>query len=189
LKGSRVQTPMLAAKISETAPYNWHGTSATLEASIAQTVERLGGTGLSEADRRALARYLREGLRAPARPEVKNKDKPLVALGREVFERSSVGCAECHTTDGTFTDSARHDVGSLSAAERDELITARSKERTPWSFDTPSLIGVGLTAPYFHDGSAPTLEALVAQNRDRMGHTSKLSQREQDALVAYLKTL
>jgi hypothetical protein len=188
LKGTRVQTPMLAAKLAETAPYNWHGTSPTLEANIAQTVKRLGGTGLTEPETQALARYLREGLHAPKPPA--QAAATMVALGREVFSRPSVGCADCHTLDGTLTDGARHDVGTFGERERAELLEARGESvLEPAAFDTPSLIGVGLTAPYFHNGSAPTLEALVAQNGDHMGHTSGLTERERRALVAFLKTL
>jgi cytochrome c peroxidase len=187
LKGTRVQTPMLAAKIADTAPYNWHGSAPTLEENISQTIKRLGGNGLPDAERHALARYLRKGLHAPTRPKI--SDDPLVALGREVFSRPAVGCADCHTVDGTFTDSARHDVGTLSAQERGELAAAGDRTKDPAAFDTPSLLGVGLTQPYFHNGSAPSLEALIASNRDRMGHTSGLSEREKRALVAFLKTL
>jgi cytochrome c peroxidase len=54
---------------------------------------------------------------------------------------------------------------------------------------TPSLLFVGGTPPYYHDGHVPTLAALVAQNDDRMGRTNHLSAAEQAALVAYLETL
>src|SRR5581483_9572465 len=144
LQGTRLQTPMLAAKLAETAPYNWHGTAQTLEENIGQTVKRLGGRGLQPDEERALARYLREGLHAPRAPQA--RDAALVELGRDVFSRASVGCSECHTLDGTFTDGARHDVGTLSAAERAELAQAHDKTTDPARFDTPSLIGVGLTA-------------------------------------------
>ena len=187
LKGTRVQTPMLAAKLGDTAPYNWHGTSKTLEENVGQTIARLGGSGISDSERRALARYLREGLHAPVKPPP--SDKALVALGRDVFTRASVGCSDCHTLDGTLTDGARHDVGTLTAAEREELAAAHDVNKDPASFDTPSLLGVALTPPYFHDGSVPSLETLIATNGDRMGHTSALSQREKTALVAFLKTL
>lgn len=58
-------------------------------------------------------------------------------------------------------------------------------------YDTPSLRGVFGTAPYLHDGSAPTLEALLHANaaHDRMGRTSHLSAEEISALAAYLRTL
>ena len=48
---------------------------------------------------------------------------------------------------------------------------------------------LGGTAPYFHDGSAATLEDLVRSNRDRMGKTSQLGPDDQAALVAYLRSL
>ena len=56
-------------------------------------------------------------------------------------------------------------------------------------FKTPSLLYVGGTAPYFHDGRTPTLAALIAQNGDRMGRTTQLSEDQRAALVAYLETL
>jgi len=187
LKGARLQTPILAEKLAHTAPYNWYGTAPTLEESLAQTIQRLGGSGLKAPELKALARYLTEGLRAPVKPEV--VDAKLVALGSEVFHRSGVGCADCHTTDGSLTDGARHDVGTLDDAQRQRLVGRKDAEKDPASFDTPSLLSVGLTAPYFHDGSAPTLEAMLAGNRDRMGHTSELTEVERKALVAFLKTL
>src|SRR5207248_2313722 len=45
VKGTRRQTPMLAGRLRETAPYNWAGTTKTLEENITQTIERLGGEG------------------------------------------------------------------------------------------------------------------------------------------------
>ncbi len=59
----------------------------------------------------------------------------------------------------------------------------------PRKFDTPSLKYVALSAPYFHDGASATLEELIANNHDRMGTTSQLSDLERRALVAYLQTL
>jgi cytochrome c peroxidase len=56
-------------------------------------------------------------------------------------------------------------------------------------FKTPSLLFVGGTPPYFHDGSAATLEEVLEKNRDRMGKTSHLSPDDRAALVAFLRTL
>jgi len=57
--------------------------------------------------------------------------------------------------------------------------------------DTPSLLGVAASAPYFHDGSAATLESLL---RDRgavhgMADTARLGDREVADLTAFLDTL
>jgi cytochrome c peroxidase len=63
------------------------------------------------------------------------------------------------------------------------------EEEEDGAFKAPSLFFVAGTAPYYHDGSAPTLEALIAKNNDRMGTTNHLSADEKKALVAYLETL
>jgi cytochrome c peroxidase len=55
-------------------------------------------------------------------------------------------------------------------------------------FRVPSLRNVALTAPYFHDGRAPTLEAAVAiMARVQLGRT--LSQEDNHAIVQFLCTL
>jgi cytochrome c peroxidase len=56
-------------------------------------------------------------------------------------------------------------------------------------FKVPSLFFVGGTPPYYHDGRASTLEELIENNGDRMGHTSHLSREDRAALVAFLRTL
>ena len=89
-------------------------------------------------------------------------------------------------------DGESHDVESLSREELSELRSVRrgrAKVASSPAFNTPSLNHLALTAPYMHDGSAPSLEVLLAQNRDRMGRTSQLTGDERAALVAYLKTL
>jgi cytochrome c peroxidase len=57
--------------------------------------------------------------------------------------------------------------------------------------DTPSLIGLAASAPYYHDGSAATLEALLADRGlvHGMADASELSDAQIADLVAYLETL
>lgn len=191
LQGARLQTPSLTGRLADTAPYNWHGTTKSLPDNISQTITRLGGSGLEKGDREALARYLSEGLR-PVRPPPPSADPAVVAQGKALFHDRTVGCSGCHDPDSGFTDGQAHDVESLTAAEREELkrsLGGKEPEATAAAFDTPTLRQVGLTAPYFHDGSAKTLEDVVERNRDRMGKTSQLSAGERRALVAYLRTL
>jgi cytochrome c peroxidase len=66
------------------------------------------------------------------------------------------------------------------------------------AFKTPSLRDVELTAPYFHDGSAKTLDEVVAfyvkggnsnPNRDWQLEPIRLSDQERADLVAFLKSL
>ena len=57
-------------------------------------------------------------------------------------------------------------------------------------FDPPSLLGVGLTAPYLHDGSMPTLEDLLASGHpDPLGDGNGLDNEEIAALVEFLRSI
>ena len=58
-------------------------------------------------------------------------------------------------------------------------------------FKVPSLRNVTKTAPYLHDGSAPTLlDVLTTHNvMDQHGKTSHLTAAQLDDLVNYLLTL
>jgi hypothetical protein len=198
------QTPMLTERLRGTAPYNWHGTRGTLEANVKQTIqERLLGEGLGRADLKALSRYLVEGLR-PVQKRVTSTGT-LVDQGRALFHDEEVGCAGCHDSATQFTDGRNHDVHSLRGHEvafaRESSVGVRfsfrgtgpaspnAARKLSAQFNTPSLTQVVLTPPYMHDGSVPTLHALIEENHDRMGATSQLSAHERRALVAYLETL
>jgi YVTN family beta-propeller protein len=97
--------------------------------------------------------------------------------GMKVFAKS--GCADCHVP-GLYTDLRAHDVG-----------TRASGDKPTDKFYTPTLIEVWRTAPYLHDGSAPTMRAVVITRnpRDLHGATSNLSGQEIDDLCAYLLSL
>jgi DNA-binding beta-propeller fold protein YncE/cytochrome c553 len=105
--------------------------------------------------------------------------------GKALFEK--LGCDFCHEGPG-FTDSSRgllHDVGTITAL-------SGSRAGGPlFGFDTPTLLGVWETAPYLHDGSAPTLrDVLTTKNpTDLHGYVSSLSSHEVDQLVAYLQQI
>ena len=170
------QTLSLAGHV-ERGPYGWHGVHATLEGNISETLTRLGGSGLPEEDLKALASYLREGLRAPEHVASSSAAEPLVARGREVFTSEKTGCNGCHALGDGTSDRAVHDVGS------------RAKDEARAAFRTPPLGMLEATAPYFHDGRYATLEALLDDNLDRMGQTSHLSADDRAALLAFLRTL
>ena len=105
---------------------------------------------------------------------------PEALRGQAVFHRAEVGCAECHVPP-LFTDLRVHDIGTGHGPG--ELLGP--------AFDTPSLRGVWHTAPYLHDGRAPTLrEVLITHNpTDQHGHTTHLSEAELHDLVAFLLSL
>jgi len=162
-----LQTPLLSGRLVGTHPFKWDGTDPTLRDSLRSTMKRLGGTGLSRHETDALAAYL-EALPAPRTP---TREATQVARGKQLFETE--GCRSCH--DGpAYTDRERHKFpGTLPKS------------------DTPSLVGVAASAPYFHDGSAATLEALL---RDRgavhgMADTARLTDQQVRDLTAFLETL
>ena len=164
-----LQTPVLMGRVVGTHPYKWDGGDKDITASLTMTMKRLGGFGLDKAQTANLTAYV-EMLPAPRAP---TRDTQVVARGKKVFDSAEAGCRSCH--DGaSYTDQEKHKFsGTLQEA------------------DTPSLIGLAASAPYFHDGSAATLEALL---RDRgavhgMGDASKLSEKQVSDLIAFLETL
>lgn len=170
IEAKTLQTPMLAGRIAGTHPFKWDGGDKDIDRSLANTVRRLGGSGLSQADRRRLTAYL-ESVPRPRAPTV--RDQQAFVRGKELFASKAVGCAGCHAGPA-LTDRRRYPLA-------DDL---------PES-DTPSLIGLAGSAPYFHDGSAATLEALLTDRGSvhGMGGTAALDERQVADLVAYLETL
>jgi DNA-binding beta-propeller fold protein YncE/mono/diheme cytochrome c family protein len=112
--------------------------------------------------------------------------------GRDLFQSSTTGCADCHVPP-TFTDSGfdgpatprLHDVGTLGSGSGGRL-----GGELP-GLDTPTLRGLWKSGPYLHDGSADTLRAVLTERNagDRHGRTSQLSQDELSALETYLMSL
>jgi DNA-binding beta-propeller fold protein YncE len=118
----------------------------------------------------------------------RNDDGSLTAdavAGKQLF--SKLGCDFCHSG-SDYTDSMRgriHDVGTLKPS-------SGTRDGQPLlGLDTPSLLGVWETAPYLHDGSAPTLRDVLtsANPNDQHGFVSSLSAPEVDQLVAFLQQL
>jgi DNA-binding beta-propeller fold protein YncE/mono/diheme cytochrome c family protein len=165
------QTPMLAGRLADTAPYGWNGDAKDLASHLKSTMKRLRGTGLAGDDLDALIAYV-TALRGPAL----SGDGALVAEGEAIFRSADAQCASCHGEDGRAPDGVRHDVGSRAAGDqRREL-------------DTPSLAYLAGSAPYYHDGRFATLRELLEKSRGKMGQQRPLSPHEIDALEAYLRT-
>ena len=105
------------------------------------------------------------------------------AAGRIIFERE--GCASCHGGDA-YTDSAtkiRHDIGTLSEASGNRLFAPID------GLDTPTLRGLWATAPYLHDGAAPTLKGAIEGHESVAYSEVQLSSQEMNNLVAFLKQI
>lgn len=142
--------------------------------------------GLSP-DLDALAAYV-ASLAAVPRSPYRNSDGSLTddaQAGRTLF--LELGCDSCHSGD-EFTDSklgVQHDVGTLTADSGMRL------GEPLVGLDTPTLLGIWQTAPYLHDGSAPTLsDVLTTRNpTGAHGETFQLTDEELDQLVSYLQQI
>jgi cytochrome c peroxidase len=80
--------------------------------------------------------------------------------GWNIFQ--AIKCTNCH--DGILlTDQQYHNVGiGMDQKEPDVgRFTVTKKPEDTGAFMTPTLRDIAKSAPYFHDGSAPTLEAAV----------------------------
>lgn len=140
----------------------------------------------------ALAAFMARGIRPPAAPAPGANAEQ----GRALFQ--SAGCAACHGGPGWTSSAMPGPAGQLDPDGNgmvDEVLvdvgTLNPADiRGGGGFDTPSLFAVGLTAPYFHDGSMATLEDLLASGHpDPQGPGNGLSQEEQVALAAFLRSI
>ena len=123
----------------------------------------------------------------PPKSPYRSKDGELSASaieGKKLFE-GKAGCLSCHGGDN-FTDSVKavdengelttdnqnflYDIGTSNTLDKESSGDARAAMKNPRNnkrFDTPTLRGVWATAPYFHDGSAKTLEEAIKRHNTK----------------------
>ena len=139
----------------------------------------------------------------------KNAVSPEVVMGFEVFSSSEkANCTLCHLPP-LYTDTLYHNIGVGFDQNEPDLgrgaFLARSlSERTVetetlnGAFKTPTLRSITKTAPYFHDGSAETLEEAVDfilegghpnPYLDEKLQTKNLTTEEKDFLLKFLRAL
>ena len=121
--------------------------------------------------------YLQEIVQTPVPPA---GDAAAIARGKALFDSAQLDCRRCHSGDA-YTDLQQHvALTPMTTLPGDTLTTVR----------TPSLRGVFLRAPYFHDGRAPDLFDLHrrADLADH-GDASNLTSAEMADLVAFLQSL
>jgi cytochrome c peroxidase len=170
------QTISLAGRLSNAGPFGWFGEHADVRNHLTHTMSRLGGQGFDakgKTDFDALVTYISR-MKAPVAAK-KEMSAGLIAEGHALFHGAKQGCGDCHAEGGT--DKRRHDVGTGNNIE------ARL------SFDTPSLLSIAGSAPYYHDGRYKTLDDLLSKADDKMGHAKHLNAKERAAMVAYMESL
>jgi cytochrome c peroxidase len=113
-----------------------------------------------------------------------------------VLFNTKARCVDCHIG-WNFTDDSFHDIG-LASADIGRAKILPGIEKMIYAFKTPGLREISLRGPYMHDGSVPTLEAVMDHyNRGGIDRPSRsaqikplsLSKQESADLVAFMKTL
>jgi mono/diheme cytochrome c family protein len=138
----------------------------------------------------------RPGLVLPADPAERSQ----VKHGAALFE--GIGCAQCHTPDmggvaGVYSDFLLHRLDDQAEGKKgySEVpdVELPADHPLPEEWKTPPLWGVADSAPYFHDGTTPTLEAAIQRHLgDALVVTQayrKLSANDQAALLGFLRSL
>jgi cytochrome c peroxidase len=90
----------------------------------------------------------------------------------------NMACASCHIPSANFVDGRRHNIGSA----RSDYPGSRGG-----AFDTPTLVNARFTAPYFHDGSLPTLASVVEWFDSKFA--LRLAKQQKADLTAYLEAV
>ncbi len=123
---------------------------------------------------------LQAWMRSLASPAPDGFDEAMAEQGFLLFH-GKAQCTVCHTTPeltgpGLFDFALAQPAGDLAGGIK-----------------VPGLRGIARTAPFLHDGSVPTLEAVVAALNGILQGAglldAPLTQAEQEALVEYLKSL
>lgn len=113
--------------------------------------------------------------------------------------RGKAECAKCHAG-FNFTDEGYHDVGVGMDKPKPDLgrYEVTKADANKGAFKTPILRNIAASAPYFHDGSAKTLEEVIeyyVRGGIKNPHLStdvkplNLTAQEKADLVAFLKSL
>lgn len=147
---------------------------------------------------RALASYVRTIVAGGSAFDLRRLSES-AERGRALFE-GKAGCVACHPGP-LFTDEEFHNTGVewRSGTLTDEgraRVTKADSDRG--AFKTPTLREVSRTAPYMHDGSLATLEAVIDYYNDGAAKNPGLDTRlrplglsaaEKRDLIAFLRSL
>lgn len=157
------------------------------------------GLDLSEGECEALVEYVRS-LPAPIeRLSPWGAEGPVIENGRRVFHE--IGCAVCHVptlgnVDGLYSDLLLHDMGSSLSGQGSYAgvpASPGSQPARPDEWRTPPLWGLRDSAPYLHDGRAPTVEKAIALHTGTAAGSARryrnLARDQKEALRRFLMAL
>ena len=131
-----------------------------------------------------------------------NISKDQAHQGKKLF--TSIGCAACHTpnlgsVEGIYSDLLLHRMGDRLEGQGSYGQPTPQPQPSPGegvppdAWRTPPLWGVADSAPYLHDGRAPTLEDAIHQHGGQAARSrqqfDQLSPEERVQVIDFLKTL
>ena len=164
---ARRQTPHLLG-LCCTAPFSWDGRNATLQAQARAAIMsplEMHATRENRHELDALAAFLLTLAAPKAQPGVDFEPakaargeqlfrqlRPVDDPGGEFGSHAKASCATCH--EGTlFTDDKPHRIGPTPFGDPADFGEV-NRDGHSLGFDTPALVGLRFTAPYFHQGAA-----------------------------------
>lgn len=161
----------------------------------------LGGAVSRDHVERALATFERTivGGESPFDRWIAGDPTAISAAAKRGFDvfNGRAHCASCHSG-WAFTDGSFHDIGSATRADIGRGRFFPNSVKLRYAFKTPSLRDVTRRAPYMHDGSVPTLAAVIElYDRGGIDRPSRadairllhLTKAEKTDLLAFLGTL
>jgi hypothetical protein len=163
------RTQSLRGGIMDTAPFHWGGDESNMTALVKDVFQgRMSGGPVDDSRVTALSKWI-DGI--PTVPTAHPADAAAVTRGATLF--ATAGCMACHAGND-FTNGATVDVG------------------TGGMFQVPQLHGLGMRAPYMHNGCAATLRDRFSSGcggdvRHMVGGT--FTDAQLTDLVGYLETL
>lgn len=116
--------------------------------------------------------------------------------GFQIFN-GKARCSQCHSGP-SFTDGSFQDIGTAKDDDIGRGVFFPKSEKLRYAFKTPTLRDVARRAPYMHDGSVPTLQAVIdlydkggvdRPSRSPLIKPLSLTADEKADLIAFLQTL
>jgi YVTN family beta-propeller protein len=163
--------------VKDTAPFGWLGKNESLENRVRSTLRSMHHYAPHDREVSDLVAYLQTLTPRRKLPQ-RAEDGPAVERGKKIFFGKG-RCTRCHEGEA-YCHGEQHRVASTEGMPKSETL-----------FDTPSLRGVGRTAPYLHDGRADTLEDIFQRHNKEQLHGSahRLNPQEVQDLVTFLRSL
>ncbi|MDQ3944097.1 MAG: hypothetical protein M3357_02865, partial [Actinomycetota bacterium] len=166
------QTPALFG-VEHTAPYMWDGRNATLQnqarGAITSPLEMHASREPTKRELDALVEFQIREIKSPPAVPGKDFDPVRAARGEKLFRTprdnvdpagefapgEKIACATCHSGE-FFTDGKAHRGALPTVFAGDALFDPGrvGEDGNIEGFDTPSLLGVRFSSPFFHDGIA-----------------------------------